>query len=190
MKKPQEGESIQPFHIAEAARKLTGDGNIGVAYTYNEPLIGYEFVRDCAALVHGMGMKNVLVTNAYINREPLKALLPHIDAMNIDLKGFTTGFYENIQGKLGIIKDNIALAAAQTHVEVTTLIIPGLNDSEGEINALALFIAGISPYIPLHLLRFFPRYEMANAQATPPETVTRLRKTAKKYLMHVYAGNM
>jgi pyruvate formate lyase activating enzyme len=164
--------------------------NIGIAYTYNEPLIGYEFVRDCAALVHAQGQKNVLVTNGYINPEPLRALLPVIDALNIDLKSYSDIFYRNIRGGLEAVKQTIALAAEHAHVEITTLVIPGENDGEAEIDALARFIAGIRPDIPLHLSRFFPNYKMEERKSTPKETMYRLRETAGKHLKYVYLGNM
>jgi pyruvate formate lyase activating enzyme len=190
MAKPTGGERVTPAQIAATAEKLTKDGNIGVAYTYNEPLIGYEFVLDCAALVHEKGLKNILVTNGYIQREPFIALLPYINALNIDLKGFTDAFYQKVSGSLDTVKENIAMAARYAHVEVTTLIIPRENDGEGEIDALARFLAGVNPEIPLHLSRFFPRHEMTDREPTPVETIWQLKKTAENYLKYVYAGNI
>ncbi|MCL2665990.1 MAG: radical SAM protein, partial [Defluviitaleaceae bacterium] len=145
---------------------------------------------DCAPLLAEAGLKTVLVTNGFINREPLAELLPHIDALNIDLKGFTSGFYESLGGNLQTVKDSIALARAHSHVEVTTLVIPNENDSPYEIEALALFISKIDPDIPLHLSRFFPRHRSAAAHETPRETILLLKKTAEKHLRRVYTGNM
>ena len=146
-----------PEELVKAALQLRRQGNIGIAYTYNEPLIGWEFVRDTAALIHDVGLRNVVVTNGYINRGPLEELLPRIDAFNIDLKSFSEAFYKRIGGDLETVKQSIEICAQSSHVEVTTLIIPGLNDSDEEMDALAGWLAGVSPQIPLHITRFFPR---------------------------------
>jgi pyruvate formate lyase activating enzyme len=188
--KTAETTAVSPEQLAAKASELIPRGNIGVAYTYNEPLIGYEYVADCAALVRARRLKNVLVTNGYVCEKPLRALLPLIDAMNIDLKGFTEEFYRKLSGGLETVKTTIALAAASCHVEVTTLVIPGENDGDGEMEALASWLAGVSPDIPLHLSRFFPRYKYADRTPTPPETLHRLQLIAKKHLNYVYLGNV
>lgn len=175
--------------LVRKAVSLQGKGNIGIAYTYNEPLIGYEFVRDCAILARKREMKNVVVTNGYICEEPLKKLLPYIDAFNIDLKGFTEDYYHKLRGDLATVKRTIEIAAAQSHVEVTTLVIPGENDSEKEILELSEWIAGISPEIPLHISRFFPRWKMQDKEATPVDKIFRLAKLARKNLNYVHEGN-
>ena len=180
---------VSPEQLAVKAAELVPHGNIGVAYTYNEPLIGYEYVRDCAALVHEQGMVNVLVTNGAIEEEPWRALLPLFDAANIDLKGFTPAWYRRLGGDLETVKRSIALAAERCHVEVTTLLIPRENDSEEEIRELARWLASISPEIPLHLSRFFPRYRMLDRPPAPVEQVCRLAETARRYLSYVYTGN-
>ena len=180
---------VFPEQLAAKAAELVPRGNIGVAYTYNEPLIGYEYVRDCAALVHEQGMVNVLVTNGTVEEEPWRALLPLVDAANIDLKGFTPSWYQRLGGDLETVKRSIALAAERCHVEVTTLLIPGENDSEEEIRELARWLASISSEIPLHLSRFFPQYQMVDSPPTPVEQVYRLAETARGYLSHVYTGN-
>lgn len=180
---------VSPEALAKEAANLTPQGNIGLALTYNEPLVGYEYARDCAALIRKRGLKMVLVTNGMICREPLEALLPDIDAMNIDLKGFTEQFYQRIGGDLETVKQTIRLAAAACHVEVTTLVIPGENDSEAEISGLSRWLASVDPEIPLHLSRFFPRYHMQNRAPTPVETVFRLRNVAAGNLKYVYTGN-
>ncbi len=178
-----------PAGLVKIALNQKAQGNIGVAYTYNEPLVGYEYVRDCAKLAHENGLLNVAVTNGYINAEPLLALLPLLDALNIDLKGFTQRFYSMVGGELETVKTSIALAAAQCHVEVTTLIIPGENDSEGEMEALSAWLASVRPDIPLHVSRFFPRYRMLEKPPTPVETVRHLAEVARGSLRHVYTGN-
>jgi len=171
------------------AMELKSIGNIGIAYTYNEPLIGYEFVRDCARIAKAQELKNVVVTNGYICEEPFKELLPHIDAFNIDLKCFTEEFYHKLRGDLATVKHTIELAAAECHVEVTTLIIPGENDSEEEMGALSKWLAGINPEIPLHISRFFPRWHMQDLEATPVKRVYRLAEVARGNLRYVHEGN-
>ena len=180
---------VSPEQLAAQAAELVPHGNIGVAYTYNEPLIGYEYVRDCAALVHEQGMVNVLVTNGTVEEEPWRELLPLIDAANIDLKGFTPAWYRRLGGDLETVKRSIVLAAERCHVEVTTLLIPGENDSEEEIRELARWLASISPEIPLHLSRFFPQYQLVDRLPTPVEQVYRLAEAVRGYLSYVYTGN-
>ena len=180
---------VSPEALADKALELRPYGNIGVAYTYNEPLIGYEYVRDCAALIHERGMVNVLVTNGTVEEATWRALLPLIDAANIDLKGFTPEWYRRLGGNLEAVKRSISLAAEQCHVEVTTLLIPGENDSEEEIRSLAHWLASVDRNIPLHLSRFFPRYRMTDKPPTPVERVYRLADVARKYLSFVYTGN-
>ena len=187
--KTENARTISPAELAEMAKSLVPRGNIGLAFTYNEPLIGYEYLRDCAELNRAQGLVNVVVTNGYLNEQPLRALLPLIDAMNIDLKGFTEAFYKKISGSLDVIKRNIAVCAEDCHVELTTLIIPGENDTPDEMRALSHFVAGIDPSIPLHITRFFPRYRMADAKPTPIETVEQLCDIAQEELQYVYKGN-
>jgi len=182
------GRRAAPEEIAEYAAATVAQGNIGVAYTYNEPLIGYEFLCDCSALVRSAGLKNVLVTNGYINPEPLLTLLPLIDAMNIDLKGFSDSFYRSVGGKLQPILETIERAHEFCHVEVTTLVIPGENDND--IEGIAEWISKVDTGIPLHLTRFFPRYLYGDREPTPRVTLERLRDTAGKYLNNVFIGNI
>ena len=184
-----EAAEVSPEALADKALELRPYGNIGVAYTYNEPLIGYEYVRDCAALIHKRGMVNVLVTNGTIEEAPWRELLPLIDAANIDLKGFTPEWYQRLGGDLETVKQSISLAAEQCHVEVTTLLIPGESDSEEEIRSLARWLASVDQSIPLHLSRFFPRYRVMDKPPTPVEWVYRLADVARGYLSFVYTGN-
>ena len=180
---------LSPERLATMAAELVPRGNIGVAYTYNEPLVGYEYVRDCAALVRERGLANVLVTNGTIREPPWLELLPLIDAANIDLKGFTAAWYRKLGGDLDTVKRSIVLAAERCHVEVTTLLVPGENDSVEELRELARWLAGVGPNIPLHLSRFFPRHQMVDRPPTPVEWVYRLADEARAYLTHVYTGN-
>ena len=180
---------MPPEQLAAKAAELAPQGNIGVAYTYNEPLVGYEYVRDCAALVRERGLVNVLVTNGTAEEAPWRELLPLIDAANIDLKGFTNPWYRKLGGDLDTVKRSIALAAERCHVEVTTLLVPRKNDSVEEVRELARWLSGVDPGIPLHLSRFFPRYRMTDHPPTPVERVYRLADEARAYLSFVYTGN-
>lgn len=178
-----------PEALVQFALALRPRGNLGLAYTYNEPLVGYEFVRDCAAMVREAGMFNVLVTNGTIEESPWRALLPLIDAVNIDLKGFTEAWYRRLGGDLETVKRSIALAAEACHLEVTTLVVPGCNDGEDELRALSGWLASLSPDIPLHISRFFPRHRMNDLRPTPVDTVYRLAAVARERLRYVYTGN-
>lgn len=187
-----------PEDLARAAAYYQNQGNIGIAFTYNEPLIGYEFILDTAKLIKKLGMKTVLVTNGTAELKVLEKLAPYIDAMNIDLKGFTDRFYrEVLKGDRKMVMDFIARAAQVCHVEVTTLIIPGENDSEEEMDALSSWIAGltdergerIGQSIPLHISRFFPRFHMQDRRATEVKLVYRLAEVARRNLTYVYTGN-
>ena len=180
---------MTPEEIAVQARKLEDRGNIGLAFTYNEPLIGPEFLYDTAVLVKEAGMKNVLVTNGMISQTALEKILPLIDAWNIDLKTFSEEKYKKIGGDLETVLRTIRMAAETAHVEVTTLIVPGFNDSEEEISSIAEFIAVIDPAIPLHVTRFYPAGEMTDAPPTPVKTVYRLAELARNKLKNVFVGN-
>jgi len=179
---------IMPEDILSLAIDTVRNGNIGIAYTYNEPLTGYEFLFNCAKLIRNAGLNNVIVTNGYINEEPLDALLPLVDAMNIDLKGFTEGFYKMVGGSLTPVMETITAAHKRCHIEVTTLVIPGAN--EDDIEELAKWLASIDRGIPLHLSRFFPRYRYSGSDPTPRETIFKLCDLAGKHLRHVFAGNI
>ena len=180
---------VSPEALVEKAESLKSRGNIGIAYTYNEPLIGYEYVTDCARLAQKKGLKNVLVTNGFINEGPLSALLPFIDAANIDLKCFNDEYYRKLGGGLDAVKRTIETAAQSIHVEVTTLIIPGENDSEGEMDMLSAWLSAINSDIPLHVSRFFPNYKYADKAPAPVEHIYSLAGTARKNLRRVYTGN-
>jgi len=182
-------EYISPDKITETAQNLKARGNIGVAFTYNEPLISYEYVYDCSRSLKKKSMSPVLVTNGYICEDPLKKLLPFIDAMNIDLKGFTKDFYNRIGGDLETVKSSIMLASEFCHIEISTLVIPGMNDSHDEMEKLSSWLASIDKDIPLHVSRFFPRYKMSQKDPTPVKSIYELADTARKHLKYVHTGN-
>ena len=188
----EEVETLQvtPKELAKEAYNARNRGNIGIAFTYNEPLVGYEFVRDTAKLVHEYGMNNVVVTNGSISKEAAEEILPYIDAYNIDLKGFTKEYYEKLGGSLDYVKDFITLAAKRAHVEITTLIVPEQNDTKEEINELAAWLATIDSDMPLHLTRFFPRRHMKDKEPTDIALLYELQKEAKKHLNCVFIGNV
>ena len=177
--------------LVEKAFQLKRDGNIGIAYTYNEPSIWFEYVYEASRIAKEKGLCNVLVTNGFISEEPLEKLLPFIDAMNIDVKAFTVGFYQDIcKGSLENVKKTVEIAAKNCHVEVTTLVIPDLNDEIEEIGELSRWLASISSDIPLHLSRFFPNYKMQDRPPTPKETLVCAREKALEHLKYVYLGNV
>ena len=183
-------EELTPQRVAQLASQLKDRHNIGVAYTYNEPGLWYEFIRDTAPLIHAAGLANVMVTNGFIEAEPLQQLLPLIDAWNIDLKSFSQDYYQRLcQGARDPVMATIRTAAASTHVEVTTLIVTGENDEPAEIEELAAWLASLNRHVPLHLSRYFPRYHMT-APPTPAGTLRRCAEAARKHLDHVYVGNI
>ncbi|MCR5576302.1 MAG: AmmeMemoRadiSam system radical SAM enzyme [Oscillospiraceae bacterium] len=184
---------LPPEKLAELADRLRGRGNLGVAFTYNEPLIGWEYVRDTALLLRERELRTVLVTNGCVNEEIAEQILPLTDALNIDLKCFRAETYEKLLGgELETVKRFIDMAAERCHVELTTLIVPGMNDSEEEIRALTEWIASLpnGEDIPLHLTRFFPRYKMTDRRATERQSILRLVSLARERLRRVYPGNM
>lgn len=182
--------SVTPDQLVDQALELRNAGNIGLAFTYNEPLIGYEFVRDTARAIQAQGMKTVAVTNGSVTEETAGQLLPYLDALNIDLKGFTKEYYQMLGGDLETVKHFIEKAVEQgCHVELTTLIVPGKNDSEKEMRELSGWIASLNPEIPLHVTRFFPNWKMRDSQPTPVRQVYLLADVAREQLVNVFTGN-
>lgn len=166
--------------------------SVGLSYTYSEPLIWFEFVLETARLVREEGLKNVLVTNGHVNEEPLKELLPYIDAMNIDVKSFSPSFYANVcHGKLKPVLRTAELAReAGCHVEITNLIIPGLNDSEEDIGKLVNWVAtSLGDVTPLHFSRYYPAYRFTQPP-TPIDTLHKAADIANEKLKYVYLGNV
>ena len=194
MRYAEKAETLRPEELADLAEQLKARGNIGIAFTYNEPLIGYEFVRDTAKLAHERGMKNVLVTNGTAELSVLEELKPYVDAMNIDLKGFTDRYYSKVLGgDRKMVMDFIEAAAAFCHVELTTLIVPGENDSEEEMRELSAWVSRLKnpdgESIPLHVSRFFPRFHMQDRGPTDVGKVYRLAEVARENLEYVCTGN-
>lgn len=165
-------------------------GSIGIAYTYNEPSIWYEFVLECAQKAKAKGLVNVLVTNGFIEEQPLMDLLPYIDAMNIDVKSFQKEYYRKVcKGDRDAVLRAVEVAAQHTHVEVTTLVVTGLNDSDDEMRQLSQWLASVDKDIPLHLSRYFPNYKM-DLPATPVDRLYHLKDVAAENLSYVYIGNV
>ena len=182
--------TISPAELADIALELYyKEKNIGVAFTYNEPFISYEFVRDTSEILQKIGLKSVLVTNGTVASGALQKILPLIDAMNIDLKGFSQEIYDWLDGDFETVKNTIQIAAQSCHVEVTTLIVPGMNDSENDMRAESKWLASVSPEIPLHISRFFPRYKVTDRPPTDIKKVYRLAEIAQENLKYVYTGN-
>ena len=182
---------ISPEQLVELAQETSQQyGSIGVAFTYNEPLLSYEYLRDTLHLLHQAGQKAVLVTNGQIEEEPLTELLPYVDAMNIDLKTFADKTYAKLGGSLQAAQRTIQMAAeAGVHVEVTTLVVPGISDDINEFCAEVDWLAGVSREIPLHLSRYFPRYQY-KASVTQLDKLYELQKIAQKRMKYVYLGNV
>jgi len=175
----------------DAVRLAKEYDSIGIAYTYNEPLINFEYLLETAHEAQKYDLKNVLVTNGYINEEPLVNLLPYIDAANVDVKSFRNDFYKDYcKGKLGDVLRTVEIMVKnKKHVEITNLVIPTLNDSDSEIEDLTDWLSSLSDEIPLHFSRYYPCYKMT-IEATPLATLEKAKKIAQKKLKYVYLGNV
>ncbi|TFH04340.1 MAG: AmmeMemoRadiSam system radical SAM enzyme [Spirochaetales bacterium] len=173
----------------EAVRSARAAGCASIAYTYNEPGIHFEYVADTARAARLAGMKNVLVSNGHLNAGPATELLDLMDAANVDLKSWSAGFYrDEVGGSLDAVKTFLKLAATACHLEVTTLLIPGINNSSQEIANIAAFVAGLGADIPLHLSAYYPTYKYT-IPATSPSAVRTAVGVARKSLAYVYSGN-
>ncbi|HHU36337.1 MAG TPA: AmmeMemoRadiSam system radical SAM enzyme [Treponema sp.] len=182
---------MSPREITDVAISAVPRGNCGLAFTYNEPTINYEFVRDTFELIHAEGLAAVMVTNGYINTQPLGELLPLVDAMNIDLKAFSNSYYQKLCGaRLDPVQKTIAQSAQETHVEVTTLIIPGWNSDPKEVDSISSWLAAIRPDIPLHLSRHHPDFHMSEPPSISIDELFSLAEIARKHLEYVYTGNV
>jgi pyruvate formate lyase activating enzyme len=179
---------ISPEDLVELAGR---GGSIGVAFTYTEPLLWFEYLKDVSPLLRAKGLKSALVTNGYLNEEPAREIAPLIDAFNVDLKSMSDGFYKMVcGGRVEPVKRFIEIASRLSHVEVTNLVVTGLNDKDADFEGLVDWLAGVSPDIPLHFSRFFPQYRMEGREPTPPERLQRAYDIASKRLHYVYLGNI
>ncbi len=175
--------------VADAVR----EGCASISYTYVEPTIFFEFAFDCAQLAHDRGLKNVFVSNGYLTTEAARKIAPVLDAINIDLKAMSDGFYQRIcKARLAPVQDNIRLMVELgIWVEVTTLVIPGLNDSEDELRAIARFLVSVGKDLPWHVSAFHPAYQLTDRPATPAATLDRAREIGlAEGLRYVYVGNV
>lgn len=182
---------VSPEWLISKAIELRESGCIGIAYTYNEPLVGFEYVYDCARLARGAGLANVLVSNGMVNEDPLRELAAFIDAANIDLKGFSQEFYDIVGGDYATVRATIEhLALLPTcHLEVTTLVIPGLNDDPDAAGEAARCLSSLDSSITYHLTRFFPQHRMTDRPPTPISTLRKMAESARRYLDDVVLGN-
>jgi pyruvate formate lyase activating enzyme len=182
--------TLPPEELALRAQILPG--NIGLAYTYNEPTIWYEYVIDCATAIKEQEQYNLMITNGYVNAAPLKEYIKLIDAFNVDLKAFSETFYSSYTGASlkHVLNNLVMIAGGGCHLEITTLIIPCLNDSEESMRSEARWIAeNLGPDVPLHISRYFPKFKRTDP-ATPVETIIKLYEAASEYLNFVYTGNL
>lgn len=181
---------VSPEELAEEAKALQEtDANIGMAYTYSEPLVHHPFVCDTAQLIHAAGLVNVLVTNGQCSGAVMDKVLPFMDAVNVDLKGFRPEIYEKLGGDLATAMRFITAAAKTCHVEVTSLIVPGLNDNPDEMREEAAWLASVNPEMPLHITRYFPMYKMT-APPTDAGLLRQFKTIAEEKLKYVYLGNV
>lgn len=179
---------IAPEDLVTLAAK---NGSIGVAFTYTEPLLWFEYIEETAPLLREAGLKSVLVTNGFLNEEPAREIAPLVDGFNIDLKSMKDEFYRTYcGGGVEPVKRFIEIASKVSHVEVTNLLIPGLNDGPGDIASLVEWLGGISRHIPLHFSRFIPQHRMTDRPPTPKESLELAYTVAKRHLDHVYIGNV
>ncbi len=184
-----EGEDMSPEDVVREAKATDC---LSISYTYTEPTVFMEFAYDCAVLAHREGIKNVFVSNGYMSPEAIELIGPYLDGINIDLKG-DEEFYKKVAGaKLDPVLQSIReFKARGVWVEVTTLIIPGLNDSEEFIQWVADFLVSIDPAIPLHITQFYPTYKLTDRGRTPVETLRRARQIClNRGLRFVYEGNV
>lgn len=184
---------VSPQELVGLACRLHQEDQrmVGVAYTYNEPLVRWEYVRDCSQLVHEAGLFNVLVSAGCVSADVVREIAPLIDAANIDLKAFKSETYQMLGGDLATVQETISLLAAvpTCHLEVTTLVVPGVNDTEAEMEELAYWLASVDSQIVLHVSRFFPNWRMRDRGPTPVSRVYALADVARRHLSHVYTGN-
>lgn len=183
------GEEMTPEEIINEA---IDTGCKSIAYTYNEPAIFVEFVKDCAIIAKEKGLKNILVTNGYFSKESFDFIKDYIDAANIDLKSSKDEVYRDFCGaRLQPVLDTIKrFYDYGIHIEITTLLVPGINDSPEGLEEIAKYIASIDKTIPWHISRFFPKYKMTGKPVTHISDLEKAYKIGKKYLEDVHLGNV
>ena len=185
------GTRCTPEDVVDAAQ---GGGCRSIAYTYTEPTVFFEFAYETAKLAHARGIRNVFVTNGYMTSEALEMIEPYLDAANVDLKAFTDDYYKKVCGAgLKHVQATLKLMKSlDIFIEVTTLIVPGLNDDPSELNDLAAFIArDLGPETPWHISRFHPTYKLTERPSTPIQTLTTAREIGiNAGLRYVYTGNV
>lgn len=185
------GRTVTPQTLVEICRRY---GANMIAYTYNEPTVFFEYTYDTAQLAHEHSIRNVYVSNGFMSQEMLEMLEPYLDAINVDLKAFTEDFYrQQCQARLEPVKRNIRTIAQETDIwiEVTTLLIPGLNDSEEELRAMAEWLAEVDPEMPWHVTAFHPDYQMLDRPSTSQAALARAYQIGKEAGLHyVYVGNV
>ena len=190
---PEAAES-EPWSPAELVEACLRRGLPSIAYTYTEPFTWWEYMYDIAVQAHEKGLKNLLVSAGYVEKEPLQELLPYLDAANIDIKAMDDAFYRKYCGAtLAPVLENIlAMKAAGVHIEITNLLVTGLNDSKEQIEALCRWMTENDlKDVPLHFSRFFPRYRLRDAAPTPRPTLLMARETAYSHgIGTVYLGNV
>ncbi len=185
------GDTCTPEEIVDAAESA---GCQSISYTYTEPTVFFEFAHDTAKIAHARGIRNVFVTNGYMTAEALNMIQPYLDGANVDLKAFTQSYYKDLCGaKLKPVQETLKfMIALGIFVEVTTLIVPGLNDDRHELESLAQFIKNdLGPETPWHISRFHPTYELTDRSSTPVKTLEMAREIGLKTgLKYVYTGNV
>ena len=185
-----ETQELSSEYLVQTALDLKEQGNIGIAFTYNEPLVHWKSVLECAILCKSSKLATVMVSNGYANEQIIYELEPYIDAWNIDLKAFSHDAYTSISGNLDAVKRSIEILSASSHVEVTTLIVPGFNDSVQVFEESAKWLSNIDPTIVWHLTRFFPNYNYTHVSPTPLSTLHEMKTIAQRYMKTVLLGNV
>ena len=184
------GQELSPEYLVELA---IGNSCDSIAYTYNEPIVFFEYTYDTAKIAHEKGLKNIYVTSGYETHKAIDLLAPYIDGMNIDIKSFSNEFYKEICGaRLKPVLDAVTYAHEKgIWIEITTLLIPGKNDSDEEIRGIARFIADLDPSIPWHLSAFHPMYKILDVHRTPESTLLRAYRIGQEEgLKYLYVGNV
>ena len=184
------GDYLSPEELSDAAQQV---GAKTISFTYTEPTIFMEWAQDCAAAANNVGVRSVFVTNGYTAAQPIRDIQPNLAAANVDLKGFTEEFYRyTCKARLQPVLDTIRLMhTLGIWIEVTTLLIPGLNDNPDELSRLADFLVSVDPAIPWHISRFHPDYQMHDRPATNPASISRAHEIGTRAgLKFIYAGNL